>query len=104
MDYEVIISEFARAQIDEYLYYLAFNKKNEQAVRSVWEDFNKTSERLSRVAGSLKESDNEILRRHGYKIIHLEKHRYIMIFRVIGKVAFVEAVYHETQDFAKLLE
>jgi plasmid stabilization system protein ParE len=104
MDYEVIISELAQTQIDEYLYYLAYVKKNEQAARSVWEDFKKTRAQLSRVAGSIKDSDNEILRRHGYKIIHLEKHKYIMVYRVIGKTAFVEAVYHESQDYVNLLE
>jgi plasmid stabilization system protein ParE len=103
MDYKVIISEFAKQQIDEYLYYLAYVKKNEQAVRSVWEDFQKTSVRLGIVAGSIKDSDNDILKRLRYKIIHLEKHKYIMVFRVIGRTAFVEAVYHESQDYINLL-
>jgi cell fate (sporulation/competence/biofilm development) regulator YlbF (YheA/YmcA/DUF963 family) len=103
MEYEVIISDLAQAQLDEYLHYIVYELKNEQAAKSVLEDFHKTRITLERVAGSLKESENDRLRELGYKVIHLEKHRYVMVYRVVGRTAMVEGVYHELQDYVNLL-
>jgi ribosomal protein S6 len=103
MEYEVIISDLAQTQLEEHLHYIVYELKNEQAAQSVLADFNKTRDTLERVAGSLKESENDRLRELGYKVIHLEKHRYVMVYRVVGSVAMVQGVYHELQDYANLL-
>ena len=54
MEYKVIVSEEAEADLDRYIRYLFAVKRNEQAARNVLEDFEATIKALKNVAGSLK--------------------------------------------------
>ncbi len=67
MDYEVIISEKAESQLDRFIYHVLVVLGDEQAAASVLDDAEKTKERLSHVAGSLKisASSERLKRRHG---------------------------------------
>ena len=104
MDYEVIISDKAEAQLDRFISHILVVLGNEQAAASVLDDAEKTKERLSHVAENLKLCDNPKLRTLGYRIIHFAHHRYLMIYRIDGNIAYVEGMYHELQDYENYIK
>ncbi len=73
MDYKVVITEDAEANLDAFIRYLLFEKKNRQAATAVLDDFEATKESLKRVAGSLKLCDNPRLNVLGYRCISLSQ-------------------------------
>lgn len=54
MDYEIILTELAKKQLDQIVYYILFELKNEQAALHVLKDAENCKLRLSRTAGSLR--------------------------------------------------
>ncbi len=97
--YNVIISPKALSQLNSYIDYIQYTLLNDQAARSVWQDALETRDRLSTVAGNLKYCTHLRLKEHGYRAIHFNRHRYIMLYRVDGTDAYVDAVYHQLQDY-----
>ncbi len=99
MDYNVVITNDAENNLDRHIRYLLYVKKNPQAARNVMDDFDETIESLSRVAGSLSFCENPNLKQEGYKRINFPKHHYFLLFRVEGKYAIVDNIFHELEDF-----
>ena len=99
MEYKVVITEDAEADMDGFIYYLLFEKNNAQAATNLLNDFEATKENLSRVAGSLRLCDNLRLRKFGYRRIRFLSHRYFMLYRVDGDMAIVDNIFHELQDY-----
>lgn len=99
MDYKVLISEDAKEDFERFISYILLEKKNIQAASSLIEDYDKTIEKLSFVAGNLKFCDNEKLKMRGYKSINFLKHRYFMLFRVENDCVYVDRIYHMLQDY-----
>ena len=104
MGYQIIISNKAQLQLDQFIYYLVVELGNEQAARNVLEDAEKTKIKLSHVADSLKLCDNPKLYELGYRVIHFEHHRYLMVYRINGTAVYVEGIYHELQDYENYIE
>lgn len=103
MDYEVVLTELAETHIRNIIRYIAFELGNEQAAQSVLEDMEDSVISLSRVAGSIKLCDNVRLGREGYRIFHFKKHRYLMLYKIIGNMARVDGIYHDLQDYGNIL-
>ena len=82
MDYKVMVTEDAEQDLDQFIWYLLFEKCNEQAAGNLLDDFEKTVARLSQVAGSLKECENPHLKQLGYRRINFLNHRYFMLYRI----------------------
>lgn len=99
MDYKVVVTQDAEEDLDKFLWYLIHEKGNRQAAKNVLDDFEMTKEMLSKVAGSLKDCDNPILRMLGYKRINFMKHRYFMLYRIIDNEVIIDNIFHELQDY-----
>lgn len=99
MDYKIFITEDAEEDLDRYVRYLLFEKKNEQAAGNLLDDFEATKNSLSRVAGSLKVCDNPHLKGLGYRRINFLTHRYFMLYRIEGDAVFIDNIFHELQDY-----
>ena len=97
--YKVIVSPKALSQLEEYVDYIQYTLLNEQAAKSVWEDAVKTTEKLSEVADSMKYCEHLKLRKYGYRKINFLHHRYVMIYRTEQDIVYVEAIYHQLQDY-----
>ena len=67
MDYEVILTYPAKAQLDHAINYILCEFESEQAALSVLNDAEDTRSRLSHVADSLKLCDDPKLRALGYR-------------------------------------
>ncbi len=99
MDYKVMITSDAEEDLDRFIRYLLFKKKNRQAALNVLNDFEETKRTLSVAAGSLKLCDNPRLNALGYRKIHFLSHRYFMLYRIEGNLAIVDNIFHELQDY-----
>ena len=99
MDYKVIITEDAEADIDSFVHYLLFEKKNEQAACNLIDNFESTIAVLAHSAESLKMCENQNLKDLGYRRINFISHRYFMLYRVEEGKVFVDNIFHELQDY-----
>lgn len=78
MGYKVILSEFAKQQLDDILFYICVTLGNGTAAGSVLQDAEKAVQKLEQVGGSLKICDEPELAQYGYRKIHFSSHRYII--------------------------
>lgn len=97
--FDVIISPKALSQLNDYIDYLQYTLLNDQVANNVWQDALETRNRLSKIAGSLKFCINPQLKKNGYRVIHFMRHRYLMLYRIEGSTAYVDAIYHQLQDY-----
>ena len=58
--------------------------------------------RLAHVAGSLKLCDDPKLRALGYRTIHFKHHKYFMLYRIEDGKAYVDGIYHDSQDYENI--
>lgn len=99
MEYKVVITSDAEENLEGVIRYLLYEKKNEQAATNVLNDFEVTKQSLSRTAGSIKLCDNSKLKALGYRRMNFLSHRYFMLYRLEGKVAIVDNIFHGLQDY-----
>lgn len=97
------MSKDAEEDIDRFVTYLLFEKKSEQAVRNLINDFEATKINLTNVAESLKLCDNPKLRELGYHRINFLSHRYFMLYRIENDTVYVDNIFHELQDYENKL-
>ena len=99
MDYKVLITSDAEADLEGFIRYLLYETKNEQAASSVLNDFEATKQTLAKAADSLKLCDNPKLSVLGYRRMNFMSHRYFMLYRIEGETAVVDNIFHELQDY-----
>jgi len=103
MDYKVVITLDAEEDLDRFIRYLLFAKKNQQAAANVLDDFEETKRSLSEMAGSIKLCDNPHLNALGYRKMHFQRHRYFMLYRIEDDLAIVDNIFHELQDYENII-
>lgn len=54
MNYDIVLTENAKEDLEAFVSYILQEKQNPQAARSILDDFDQTTDILSRTAGSLK--------------------------------------------------
>jgi len=99
MDYKVVMTTDAEADLDRCLKCLVENKGNPQAASNVLDDFETTKAILSTVAGSLKLCENPKLNKLGYRRINFLHHNYFLLYRLEGNLVIVDAISHFLEDF-----
>ncbi|MCD7751102.1 MAG: type II toxin-antitoxin system RelE/ParE family toxin [Lachnospiraceae bacterium] len=97
--FNVIMAPRAWNQLNEFVDYIQFTLLNEQAAKSVYNDALETIEKLRIAADSLQYCRNPRLRKRGYRAINFRRHQYLMLYLVSGRNVYVEAVYHQQQDY-----
>lgn len=93
--FDVIVSPNAPSQLDSYVGYIQYTLLNEIAAKRLWEDAVETTRELQKAAGGLRLCTHPKLRDLGYRPIAFKHHRYVMLYRVQGTTAFVDAIYHQ---------
>lgn len=74
MDYEVILTIPAKAQLDHIIEYIFSEYENTQTALGILDDAEETKYRLSHVAGGLKLYEDPRLHDLGYRTIHFKRH------------------------------
>ncbi|MCM1233209.1 MAG: type II toxin-antitoxin system RelE/ParE family toxin [Ruminococcus flavefaciens] len=100
--YNVVISPKALSQLNDYIDYIQYTLMNDQAAYNVWRDALDTQKKLSEIAGRMELCGHPLLKKHGYYPINFLRHRYIMLYRIEGQTAYVEAIYHQLQDYENI--
>ena len=101
--YSVIVEPEAQKQMRRHLSYIKNKLKNPQATDSVYRDFLASVGKLSTIAGSIKEPEDEALIKRGLKRKNFDRHEYFVLFKVDGDKAKVTNVFHFRENFiAKL--
>ena len=104
MEYEVVLTSRAKVHFREIIHYLLHVLESQQAAANVADDFEETIDRLSFAAGSFKLCDDELLRAKGYRTIHFQRHKYLMVYSIHNDTAYVEGIYHDLQDYENALK
>ena len=99
MDYKVVITPDAEADLEHFIRYLLFDIKNEQAAVSVLNDFEKTIKVLSTAAGTLRLCENSKLKALGYRRMNFLSHKYFLLYRIEKDNAIVDNIFHASQDY-----
>lgn len=102
MEYEVILTNPAREQLEQIIHYILYELESVQAADSVMRDAEATQQRLSRIAGSLKLCEDTKLRDLGYRTIRFKSHNYFMLYRMEGGRVYVDGIYHDLQDYENM--
>ena len=84
MDYKIVVTAEAEEDLNQFIQYLFFAKKNKQAAKNVLDDFENTIPRLQSL---------------GYRRINFQQHRYFMLYRIENDVVYVDDIFHELQDY-----
>lgn len=104
MEYKVVLTSQAQLDFRNITHYLLYELKSKQATISVTDDMEKTIERLSYIASRLKLCDDPRLRDLGYRTIHFKRHNYFMLYRIQDDTVYVDAVYHDLQNYESFFE
>ncbi len=104
MEYKVVLTSQAQLDFRNITHYFLYELKSEQATISVTDDMEKTIERLSYIASGLKLCDDPRLRDLGYHTIHFKRHNYFMLYRIQDDTVYVDAVYHDLQNYESFFE
>ena len=102
--YEVIITPYAEQLLNSYIDYIQYTLLNEQAADNVLQDVLDTVSEIERVAGSLAYCKKRSLRNLGYRKINLLHHNYVMLYVIEGHTAYIDAIYHQSQDYENIFE
>lgn len=101
--YSVKVSAEAKADLDNILGYLKYEKKNPQAVRNVYKDYVETRKALAATADSKRNPDSLKLVERGLKRIEFRRHDYFMLFTIKGDKAIITNIFHYLEDFENKL-
>lgn len=99
MVYKVVITEDAEEDLDRFIRYLLFEKRNKPAAKNLLNDFETTKQSLEYVAGSLKYCENQKLKEAGYKRINFMAHNYFMLYHIEGDKAIIDNIFHQLQPY-----
>ncbi|MCM1102141.1 MAG: type II toxin-antitoxin system RelE/ParE family toxin [Clostridium sp.] len=99
MDFNVVLTDTAEIQIGKILDYMIYELRNTQAAYNVEQDMRETVRKLSYTAGSFKLCDDPKLRELEYRTIHLKRHQYFMLYKIVDTCVYVVGVYHDLQDY-----
>ncbi len=100
--FNVVIAPEALEQLNAYVQYIRCTLMNPTAAESVYNDAISTGAKLAETAGSIKLCENETLRHYGYRTIKFRHHQYVMVYRIDGRKAYVDGIFHQKQDYENM--
>ena len=99
MQFDVELSELAEKQYDSILSYISDVLRNPQAIESIMDDFDDVIETLEKMADTFGYCRSERLKEMGLRKIGFVRHRYLLVYRIVGSKVIVEGIYHELQGY-----
>ena len=102
MGYNVIMTLRAKDHLRKIVRYLIVDLGNEQAARSLKQAIQQTIQFLEYGADTLRFLSDPELQKYGYKRITIGKTRYFFVYRIEANTVWIDAMFHEQQDYPKL--
>ncbi len=104
MEYKVVVTDFAKEQLESYIAYIINELKSKQGARAVLDDYLDTINILKVSANSLALLQDKNFAIYNYRRINFCKHRYFMLYRIVDNIVFVDAIYHGLQDYKNIIQ
>jgi len=101
--YHVVVTDDARADLKRYRDYILTKFRNPQAAKALILDFRETRKALETIAVSLQIPDSEALKKRDLKRINLQKHNYLVLFRIVDDSVYITNVFHFLEDYENKL-
>ena len=96
-EYNVVLTRIAKRQIIGCYLYIVYEFKDPLAADSFLEDVNNTIDLLKFMPTGLPLCEDDNLKKEGYRIIHLKRHRYKLLYRIKKNRVVIDAIYHNLQ-------
>jgi len=98
MVYKVVITFAAEEDFINVFNYIYYQLENPLAAGSFARDYIDAIKRLSSLADGMQVCENEELANRGYRVIHLKKHRYKLLYKIDNDKAVVVSILHNLQQ------
>lgn len=99
MEYDLIITERAEELLDNLVYYLLFQLKNEQAARHLLERIENIYDRLSENPLQFPLCRDRYLADKGYREAIIPGMEYVIIFDVENTIVTISGVFHQLESY-----
>lgn len=99
MAYNLIVTEHADELLDNILYYLIYQLKNEQAAKHLLDEIDRIYDRMEKNPLQFPLSRDSYLAKRGYHEAVTEQMNYIIVFRVELKVVNIVGIFHQLENY-----
>ena len=101
MAYKVSLTPLAFGQLESCYLYILYEFNDVFAAQAFDKDAEKTIARLATMAESQPVCEDPLLHKMGYRVIHFEKHRYKIVYLIVGDTVEIHGIYHNLQNLEK---
>lgn len=99
MDYKLVITQRAEELLDQCLYYILYQLKNEQAAKYLLDEIDKRYDRFENNPYQFPDCRDNFLKSKGYKEAVVLDMNYIIIFRIEEETVYVHAIFHQLENY-----
>ena len=103
MAYNLSITEYSDEQLDNILYYLIYQFKNEQAAKHLLDEIERIYDRLEENPLQFPLSRDVYLAGRGYHEAVMERMNYIIVFSVKEDVVNIVGIFHQLENYQRKL-
>lgn len=101
MGYSLVITERADELLDEIVYYLLYQLKNQQAAEHLLTNIDRVYTRLQENPYQFPESRDRFLRQMNYREAILSEMKYVIFFRIENRTVYVIGIFHQLEDYPR---
>ena len=101
MVYKVVVSEDAEADLEHFVRYLLFEKKNEQAAKHLLDGVENVYSRLEIYPEQFPVSRDTFLAKRGYHEAVVPQMDYVIVFAVRSDTVNVVGVFHQSENYQR---
>ena len=103
MIYKVIISNHATLQLDNIIRYVLQKLENKRAAQEIMAGIESAFRKLERHAEVFALCDDQYLSDKGYRKYILEKHNYVIIYKIENEEVLIAGIFHMKENYADKL-
>ena len=103
MAYKLVISDNANQQLESILDYIVYRLKNNQAAKSLINDIEKAHAKLREIPEVFGYCNDRYLAIKQYRKLTLEKHDYVILYKVKGEVVTIYGIFHMLENYREKL-
>lgn len=99
MNYKLELSAHADAQIDHCIQYVRHSLHSKQGASAILDDLESAFTTLEMYAESFAFCEDPYLRSKEYRKLSLEKHDYILIYRIVLDTVYIIGFFHMKENY-----
>lgn len=99
MDYKLKITEHAQVLMDQLIYHLIYNLKNDQAAKHLLDEVEKIFDRLEENPEQFPKCRDKYLEEKGYREAIVQNMNYLVIFNVEDDKINIVGIFHQLENY-----